>query len=155
MSKPKIPEDHPIREIWEINKKQHDINWVIKQALDGDVDYTKELWGIITLKAENERPLPPEIMEYLRLIACGSGTRPGILSGAKPDEAMGYAKNGKGRPVLTGKQKIDRASLGYKVALLLDESGKLEHAAAVVAESEGVSVPAAKKAYQGYMNLNK
>ncbi|MCP4091802.1 MAG: hypothetical protein GY746_18715 [Gammaproteobacteria bacterium] len=156
-NKKKIANDHPIREIWELNKldqlelaKRGD-----RQALKSifaqfryQAKKSEEKWGSGYLITEGWYKFPPTVIEFLK--DCFGEI---IVNHTSPNDAFQWTDGTRGGRKLDPSKKMERARMGYEVACLMNEGESLEDAAAIVAEKCSVSESTTEKAYKTYMAI--
>jgi hypothetical protein len=157
-----ITQDHGIREIWEINKR--DEATLIKWAKSGDSDAAKTLMAKYVNLKEIERrdkergftPLGQKYEDYKNLIE-GYIVEAVQLSLKTGDANKGFnlAKHERQRPKATYKEKLKNCSIGYRVAQLIDEYPSKAKAYDVAAKELHVSEEKARHCYEKYMMVRK
>ncbi|MCG7869134.1 MAG: hypothetical protein JAY67_17205 [Candidatus Thiodiazotropha taylori] len=157
--KPPVPEDHPIQEIWEDNKKT-----LVDLAKEGDRDAIQAVlkqfkycvsesyreWeaGCYLVTPGEHYRVPREFMEYLlKVFSEISHNR------KTPNEAFNWTNGGKGRPKKTYKGRNNEVRLAVRAADLIEELGEdnKNEAFELAAEEFYVSKSQAIQAHKKYI----
>ncbi|MBW9271313.1 MAG: hypothetical protein K1566_16875 [Candidatus Thiodiazotropha sp. (ex. Lucinisca nassula)] len=157
--KPSIPEDHPIQQIWNDNRKTH-----VDLAREGDRDSIKavlnqvkycvsqsrrewESGSYLVAPGEHYR-IPSELMDYLLDVFSEIGS-----NRQTPNDAFRWTSGGKGRPKRTYKGRQMEVRLAVRSADLIDELGKdnRNEAFELAAEEFYVSKSQAIQAHKKYI----
>jgi len=158
-NKPPIPDDHPIRKVWENNQKsQTDL------AKEGDKDAIKAVLQQFRYQVYlSTGKWKPEENEPKRLYRIDSATIAylaecfdKIADGWTPNEAFNWPGK-QSHPELTADEKHERAVIGWEVSRLYKKHGgdlSLTAAAKAVAKKRNnISWHQAKACYERYMKL--
>jgi hypothetical protein len=154
---PPIPDDHAIHEIWKLNRL--DIFGLIELAKAGDTDAARSLMARYCHKKRldqeaKERGVtyPPNkqgealegyIIESIRL----------SLSTGSADAGFNLVNKRSSRPPSTFREKQKQCSIGYRVAVLIDEFPSKDKAYLIAAKEFNISVGTARRYYEKHMKI--
>ncbi len=153
---PPIAEDHPIQEIWRLNRIIGTVEGKIELAKEGDAYAARQLLALFNhyVKRREKNPpwrldkpeMPDALIKYL------ADCFREILTGDSADKALHLKTGQRKRPPLTYDKKQERCRIGYYVSLYMDrESLTLEDASLKAATEFNISPSTAEKAYKTYM----
>lgn len=143
---PPIPESHPIRDIWEINRKIGLLEGQIELARAGDAQSAKDLLALFVYRMHSSPPPPQALMNYVR--DCFAS----IIKGEDANIALHLTNGKKGRSTLTASEKQYQCWIGWSISdLMRVDQLNLEEACEIICERENISFSKAKKAYIKYM----
>ena len=153
---PPISKDHPIQEIWRLNRIFGTVEGKIELAKDGDTYAARQLLALFNhyVKRRTKNPpwrldkpeVPDALIKYL------ADCFQEIITGESADKALHLKTGQHKRPPLTCDKKRKRCRVGYHVSLYMDrESITLEDASSKAATEFNVSPSTAEKAYKKYM----
>lgn len=154
--KPPIPEDHPIREIWETGRKRATLPGLIELAESGDKGAARDLLALFVFRQGTpddlgrQRIHQQELLDYLA--RCFNDI---LKSGCNPElagKALHLTTGENKRPKLSFREREAKARIGWKVADCMRTKGlTLEDATAEIGSQENVSQGKAKESYLKYM----
>jgi hypothetical protein len=162
MAKSKIPTDHPIQEIWRLNRL--DIDGYIELARGGDTDAAKCIMakyahlirmeqldrasGVTNMTAgydEYKAKLENYVLQSIR----------DSLKTGSADYGFNFDHADKSRPKLTFRQKLDQCSIAYQIAKIRDSTTSDSAAFDIAENTLGIKKSQARALYEKYMRRAK
>lgn len=156
--KTQIPGDHPIREIWELNKLN--FNGLIQLAKEGDKDAARLLLvRYVDIKrqeeAEKERGVTPLGKNDYRL-AIEQYILDSIKETLKTNDAnkgFNLKRKSKTKAPASFKAKRNQCDIAYKIARLIDEGLANDYAYEIIAKEVSLSKRTVIGYYKKYMKI--
>jgi hypothetical protein len=152
-----IPDDHAMHEIWKLNRL--DTFGLIELAKAGDTDAAKCLMARYSHKKHLDQEAkqigvtyPPNkqadalekyIVESIRL----------SLSTGNANIGFNLVEKKSSRPTSTFREKQKQCSIGYRVAVLIDQFPSREKAYLIAAKEFNISAGTARRYYEKYMKI--
>lgn len=116
MNEPDIPDDHPIREIWEKGRQMTTLAGEIELAKSGDAGAANNLLKLLSYRQLNPDDLGRQRIQQKELLDYLAECFNAIQAGTPPSVALHLTTGKKGRPELSFMEKERHCLIGWKVA---------------------------------------